>query len=92
VQADHRESKQSKSSGESARLRKAMLDSLTQELRTPLTSILGAITSLRSVASLNQEQREELMAVIEEEARRLNELIGQATAQQADRTSDGSTS
>jgi two-component system sensor histidine kinase KdpD len=55
-----------------------MLESLAQELRTPLTSILGAITSLRSMASLEQEQREELMAVIEEEARRLNCLIGQA--------------
>jgi two-component system sensor histidine kinase KdpD len=55
-----------------------MLDSPTQELRTPLTSILEAITSLRSVASLDRKQREELTAVIEEETRRLNRLIGQA--------------
>jgi two-component system sensor histidine kinase KdpD len=55
-----------------------MLASLTQELRTPLTSILRAITSLRSVASLEREQREELIAMIEEETRRLNRLIGQA--------------
>jgi hypothetical protein len=30
------------------------------------------------VTTLNQEQREELMAAIEEEARPLNDLIGQA--------------
>jgi two-component system sensor histidine kinase KdpD len=73
-----RDGKQCTSSVKNALLREAMLESLAQELRTPLTSILGAITSLRSMASLDHEQREELMAVIEEETRRLNCLIGQA--------------
>ncbi len=63
---------------ESERLRNALLDSVTHELRTPLTAILAAITSLRSVASPQAEQREELMAVIEEETTRLNRLVGQA--------------
>ena len=63
---------------ESERLRSALLDSVAHELRTPLTSIIGSITSLRSMSSLGAEARSELMGIIEEEAVRLNELIGQA--------------
>ena len=68
----------SEAARESERLRNALLDSVTHELRTPLTAILAAITSLRSDANFNPEQREELMTVIEEEAERLNRLVGQA--------------
>jgi two-component system sensor histidine kinase KdpD len=68
----------SEASHESERLRNALLDSVTHELRTPLTSILASITSLRSDSGLQREQREELMAVIEEETGRLNRLVGQA--------------
>lgn len=68
----------SEAARESERLRNALLDSVTHELRTPLTSILASITSLRSDASFNADQRSELMAVIEEEAHRLNRLVGQA--------------
>ncbi|MCU1322383.1 MAG: periplasmic sensor signal transduction histidine kinase [Acidobacteriaceae bacterium] len=63
---------------ESERLRNALLDSVAHELRTPLTSITAAITSLQSDDLLNQEQRMELMQVIEEEAARLDRLVGQA--------------
>jgi two-component system sensor histidine kinase KdpD len=62
---------------ESERLRNALLDSVAHELRTPLTSITAAITSLRS-DPLNEEQRGEMMEVIEEEAARLDRLVGQA--------------
>lgn len=68
----------SEAAHESERLRNALLDSVTHELRTPLTSILASITSLRSDSGLQREQREELMAVIEEETGRLNRLVGQA--------------
>ena len=68
----------SEAAHESERLRNALLDSVTHELRTPLTAILAAITSLRSDASPQAEQREDLMAVIEEETTRLNRLVGQA--------------
>jgi len=68
----------SEAARESERLRNALLDSVTHELRTPLTAILASITSLRSDAKFNAEQREELMTVIEEEAERLNRLVGQA--------------
>ncbi len=65
-------------SRESERLRNALLDAVAHELRTPLTSITAAITTLRSNVLLDQEQRGEMMQVIEEEAERLNRLVGQA--------------
>ncbi len=65
---------------ESERLRNALLDSVAHELRTPLTSITAAITTLRNDAELglSPSQTAELMQVIEEEAARLDRLVGQA--------------
>lgn len=63
---------------ESERIRSALLDSITHELRTPLTSITGAISSLRANMDLNAQQKEELLAIIDEESSRLNRLIGEA--------------
>ena len=65
-------------SRESERLRNALLDSVAHELRTPLTSITAAITSLRGDPLLDKEQSGEMMQVIEEEAARLDRLVGQA--------------
>ena len=62
---------------ESERLRNALLDSVAHELRTPLTSITAAVTSLQT-APLDLSQREEMLEVIEQEARRLDRLVGQA--------------
>ncbi|MCU1333691.1 MAG: periplasmic sensor signal transduction histidine kinase, partial [Candidatus Angelobacter sp.] len=56
---------------ESERLRSALLDSVTHEFRTPLTSIKASVTTLRSGTKLNAEQQEDLLAVIEEESDRL---------------------
>lgn len=64
---------------ESDRLRSALLDSVTHDLRTPLTSIKASVTSLLSVKSLSPENRIELLTVIDEESDRLNHLIAQAT-------------
>lgn len=63
---------------ESERLRNALLDSVAHELRTPLTSITASITTLRTNDRLDPSQTDELMAVIEEEAARLDRLVGQA--------------
>jgi len=63
---------------ESERLRNALLDSVAHELRTPLTSITAAITSLQTNPLLDAEQSTEMMQVIEEEAARLDRLVGQA--------------
>ena len=63
---------------ESERLRSALLDSVTHEYRTPLTSIKASVTSLLSETQLNQEERRELLTVIDEESDRLNRLVGEA--------------
>jgi two-component system sensor histidine kinase KdpD len=62
---------------ESERLRNALLDSVAHELRTPLTAITAAVTSMQT-APLDDAQRIEMMEVIEQEARRLDRLVGQA--------------
>jgi two-component system sensor histidine kinase KdpD len=60
------------------RLRTLMLDSITHELRTPLTSIKGAASTLLISSSLTDEDRLELLTIIDEESDRVNRLIGQA--------------
>ena len=68
----------SEASRESERLRSALLDSITHEFRTPLTAIKASVTSLRSSAAMSDDQRQDLLAVIEEESDRLNRLVGEA--------------
>jgi two-component system sensor histidine kinase KdpD len=63
---------------ESERLRSALLDSVTHEFRTPLTGILASVTGLLTASSLDEKQRHELLTVIQEEAERLNRLVGEA--------------
>jgi two-component system sensor histidine kinase KdpD len=65
-------------SRESERLRSALLDSITHEFRTPLTSIKASVTSLKSEAEMNEEQRRDFVEIIDEESDRLNRLIGEA--------------
>src|SRR5215467_10483761 len=65
-------------SRESERLRSALLDSVTHEFRTPLTSIKASVTSLRSQAAMSEEARGEFVEVIDEESDKLNRLIGEA--------------
>ncbi|HTC94216.1 MAG TPA: DUF4118 domain-containing protein [Terriglobales bacterium] len=64
---------------ENERLRSALLDSVTHEFRTPLTSIKASVTSLISDFQLDTAQRQELLTVINEESDRLNRLVGEAT-------------
>jgi two-component system sensor histidine kinase KdpD len=68
----------SEASRESERLRSALLDSITHEFRTPLTSIKASVTSLKSEAAMNEEQRRDFVEIIDEESDRLNRLIGEA--------------
>jgi len=68
----------SEASREGEKLRSAILDSVTHEFRTPLTSIKASITSLLSNTVLNADDRLELMTVINEESDRLNRLVGEA--------------
>jgi len=63
---------------EGERLRTALIDSITHELRTPLTSIRAAATTLRQGESLDDAAQQELVAIVDEESARLDELIGEA--------------
>ena len=63
---------------ESEKLRSALLDSITHEFRTPLTSIKASVTALEEENAFDASQRRELLSVIEEETDRLNRLVGEA--------------
>ena len=63
---------------EHERLRSALLDSVTHEFRTPLTSIKASVTTLLSGGSLDDRGRKDLLTVIDEETDRLNRLVGEA--------------
>ncbi|HEX3667045.1 MAG TPA: sensor histidine kinase KdpD [Rhizomicrobium sp.] len=61
---------------ETERLRSALLTSISHDLRTPLASILGSASMLRSQRDdLDEAAREELTGTIQEEAERLNRFI-----------------
>ncbi len=71
---------------QSEKLKSALLDAVTHDLRTPLTSIKASITTLLdetrtpasggSTVTLDSESRQEMMEVIDEETERLNRFIG----------------
>jgi two-component system sensor histidine kinase KdpD len=63
---------------ESEKLRSALIDSVTHDLRTPLTAIRAAATTLVSEQQLSEGERMDLFAVVDEESARLDRLIGQA--------------
>ena len=62
---------------ETDRLRSALLTSISHDLRTPLASILGSASSLRSQdAMLDAPTKQALLGTIIEESDRLNRFIG----------------
>lgn len=68
----------SEAAREGDRLRSVLLDSVTHEFRTPLTSIKASAETLLSDANLDKAQRTDLLQVINEESDRLNRLVGEA--------------
>ncbi|MBS0274786.1 MAG: sensor histidine kinase KdpD [Proteobacteria bacterium] len=61
---------------ETERLRSALLTSISHDLRTPLASILGAASSLKTYGStLDDVAKQELLGSVLEEAERLNRFI-----------------
>ncbi len=77
-------------SRESEQLRSVLLDSVTHEFRSPLTAIKASVTSLLgsslggssdpsgNLSSYSDEEKHELLTIINEESDRLNRLIGEA--------------
>ena len=63
---------------EGERLKSALLDSVTHDFRTPLTSIKASVTSLLSSHDAMKAEQYELLTVIDEECDRLNQLVGDA--------------
>lgn len=76
---------QAKALQQSERLKSTLLDAVTHDLRTPLTSIKASVTTLldearagakgEQVIELDPEGRREMLEVIDEEADRLNRFI-----------------
>jgi two-component system sensor histidine kinase KdpD len=62
---------------QSERLKSALLDAVTHDLRTPLTSVKAAVTTLldESEVMLDDEARREFLEIINEEADRLNYFV-----------------
>ena len=69
---------QTEAARQGEQLRTALLDAVTHALRTPLTSIKASVTNLLSNPGLVDGQKHELLTIINEEADRLNRLVGEA--------------
>ncbi len=85
LQDTFEQSSQAKALKQSERLKSALLDAVTHDLRTPLTSIKASVTTLLddqhlsknddNAAHLSEEGRQEMLEVIDEEADRLDRFI-----------------
>src|ERR1700730_16787643 len=60
------------------RFKSALLDSITHDFRTPLTSMKAAVSSLLSWVPSDGTQTHELLSIIDEERDRLNRLVEEA--------------
>jgi len=64
---------------QSERLKSALLDSITHNFRTPLTSIKASVTALMSERPPAAAQQRELLYIMDEECDRLNKLVEDAS-------------
>jgi two-component system sensor histidine kinase KdpD len=71
-----KEAEQSKWLAESEKLHRTLLNSISHDFRTPLSSIMGAVTSLLTEGNVySQETKEIFLHTIREEAFRMNRFI-----------------
>src|SRR5215467_27008 len=61
------------------RLKSALLDSITHNFRTPLTSIKASVTSMLSSRPPDPAEQRELLHIMDEECDRLNQLVEDAS-------------
>ncbi|MFZ0061501.1 MAG: DUF4118 domain-containing protein, partial [Pyrinomonadaceae bacterium] len=86
LQDTFEQASQTKALKQSERLKSALLDAVTHDLRTPLASIKASVTTLLDDQSasaahdaesrLDEAERQEMLEVIDEECDRLNRFIG----------------
>jgi two-component system, OmpR family, sensor histidine kinase KdpD len=65
--------------GEPERLQTALLNAISHNLRTPLASIIGVLSTLREdqqACAIDEETKRELIDTAQAEAERLNRLVG----------------
>ena len=84
LQESFEQASQAKAVKQSERLKSALLDAVTHDLRTPLTAIKASVTTLLddqatnggdAVTQLGETGRQEMLEVIDEEADRLDRFI-----------------
>lgn len=67
---------QARESAEREALRSALLSSLSHDLKTPLATILGGVSSLRELGqAMPKQARADTLEAVEEEARRLSRYV-----------------
>lgn len=70
------EASQARANMESDKLRSALLSSISHDLRTPLSSIIGSVSTLRSLQhKMTKPVRDDLLMNIEEEANHLSRFV-----------------
>src|ERR1043166_422595 len=89
LQNSFERSSQAKALKQSERLKSALLDAVTHDFRTPLTSIKASATAMlddlyatardQTEPALDHEARKEMLEVIDEEADRLDRFVGGLT-------------
>jgi two-component system sensor histidine kinase KdpD len=76
-----REAEDARAAVEQERIRSALLSSISHDLRTPLATILGSVTSLREFGNeMPAESRSDLLQAIEEETGRLSRFVANLLA------------
>jgi two-component system sensor histidine kinase KdpD len=71
------EAQQANMDAEASRLRAALFSSVTHDLRTPLSAIIASVTSLLGTeGDFSPQDRRVLLETIDQEAGRLNRLVG----------------
>ena len=67
------------STRESESLKSVLLDAITHDFRSPLTSIKASVTGLLGDLEFDRKERRELLTIINEECDRINRLVGEAS-------------
>ncbi len=71
-----RDAEEARNDAEREAMRAALLSSLSHDLKTPLATILGGVSTLRELGqAMSAESRSDLLLAVEEEAERLSRFV-----------------